>query len=322
MTMQTTPHQFDISVLIVNYNTAHLLQPMFDALDAAKSDLALQPILVDNASRDNSVEYIKSNYPDLQLITNKTNVGFGRANNQCLPLIRGRFVLLLNTDAFVAPDSLIASMEFMRSHPQVGVLGVKLIGRDGALQPSCRFFPTPINSFLQRTGLHKLAPTVRLVDDMSWDHDGQRYCDWVPGCYYLIRREVVDTVGLFDPRFFLYCEEVDHCKRVIESGWKVAYLGSTTVVHIGGESAASDGALTKGRQISTLQTESEFLYFRKHHGIFGAVLHLLLSITADSMSLIKGAVKLRKNQFLEAARNINQTASIARSTRMGSRNIR
>ena len=105
---------------------------------------------------------------------------------------------------------------------------------------------------------------------MDWDHASVRECDWVPGCYYLIRREVIDQVGLFDPRYFLYYEEVDHCKRVKQAGWKVVYYPHTTVVHIGGESAKSvDQLNVDGRQIPTLQIESELLYFRKHHGLPG-----------------------------------------------------
>jgi N-acetylglucosaminyl-diphospho-decaprenol L-rhamnosyltransferase len=103
---------------------------------------------------------------------------------------------------------------FMEVNPCCGVLGVKLVGRDGALQPSCRYFPTPWNVFLAKTGLQRLFPGTRLVDDMTWDHASVRECDWVPGCYYLIRREVIERVGLFDPRYFLYYEEVDHCRRV------------------------------------------------------------------------------------------------------------
>lgn len=288
----------DVSVLIVNYNTAHLLKPMFDALEAAQGDLALQPILVDNASRDGSVEHIRQHHPDVELIVNDRNVGFGRANNQCIPLIKGRYVLLLNTDAFVSPDTLALTIEHLEANPSVGLVGVRLLGRDGHLQHSCRFFPTPINTFLTRVGLEKLMPWVKPVDDMRWDHLSARLCDWVPGCYYLIRKEVVDQVGLFDPRFFLYCEEVDHCKRVKAAGWQVAYLGTTSVVHIGGESAKSDGTLNGGRQISALQTESELLYVRKHHGLGGLWLHLALSVMGDSILSAKAMLKGQGTQAL------------------------
>jgi N-acetylglucosaminyl-diphospho-decaprenol L-rhamnosyltransferase len=147
------------------------------------------------------------------------------------------------------------------------VLGVKLVGEDGSLRPSCRYFPTPWNSFLLATGLKRFFPKARLVDDMSWDHAAVRQCDWDPGCFYLMRPESVERVGLFDSRFFLYFEEVDHCRALKNDGWDVTYFPFTQVIHIGGESAKSQGALTGGgRQISAMQIESELLYHRKHHG--------------------------------------------------------
>ena len=202
----------DVSVIVVNYNTAHLLHRMWDALQRSRGDLRLQIIVVDNASRDDSVAMLRRDFGEAQLIVNETNVGFGRANNQGLALATGRYVLLLNTDAFVAPDTLRKTVAYMDAHAECGVLGVRLVGSDGELQPSCRYFPTPWNTFLARTGLARFFPPVRMVDDMSWDHASVRECDWVVGCYYLVRREVIDQVGLFDPRYFLYCEEVDHCR--------------------------------------------------------------------------------------------------------------
>jgi N-acetylglucosaminyl-diphospho-decaprenol L-rhamnosyltransferase len=310
--------EVDVSVLVVNYNTAHLLAPMFDALNASTGNLHVESILVDNASRDGSVAHIQKHYGDLPLIINSTNVGFGRANNQCLPLVHGRYVLLLNTDAFLAPDTLQTTVGYMDQHPEVGITGVRLVGRDGDLQPCCRRFPTPLNVFLNRTGLSKLAPWVPMVDNMDWDHQSIRECDWVPGCYYLIRREVVDAIGLFDPRYFLYCEEVDHCKRTKQAGWKVTYHPETTVVHIGGESAKSDSALTGGRQISVLQTESELLYFRKHHGKAGVWGHLLLSLVGDSILSTKNLLKGRGMASLtEPFANSSQVIKLFKATKAG-----
>src|SRR5581483_8078193 len=127
------------------------------------------------------------------------------ANNLALPRVRGRYLLLLNTDAFVSTETLSKTVEFMDAHPECGVLGVKLVGQDGSLQPSCRYFPTPWNVFLNSTGLKFFFPGARLVDDPLWDPAVLSECDWVPGCYYLIRHDVTERIGLFDPRYFLYC---------------------------------------------------------------------------------------------------------------------
>jgi GT2 family glycosyltransferase len=132
-----------VDVMVVNFNTAGLLQPMFDALRQADGDKLASYLVVDNASVDDSVERLAKVCPEAVLVSNQKNVGFGRANNQLLAHLNGKYALLLNTDAFVARDSLDKTLEYMDAHPECGVLGVRLEGRDGDLQPSCRYFPTP-----------------------------------------------------------------------------------------------------------------------------------------------------------------------------------
>lgn len=281
-----------LDVLVVNYNTAALLQPMFNALRQSNSVGRTRYLVVDNASADNSLECLATICPEALQLANENNVGFGRANNQLVEHLQGKYALLLNTDAFVAADTLSKTLDYMEAHPDCGVLGVRLVGREGDLQASCRYFPTPLNVFLSRTGLERFFPVVKRVDDMAWDHASVRECDWVPGCYYLIRREVIDQVGLFDPRYFLYFEEIDHCKRVKQAGWKVVYYPHTTVVHIGGESAKSVAKLNAiCHQLPTLQIESELLYFRKHHGLVGLASHMVLVSLGDLILALKALLK-------------------------------
>lgn len=314
----------DLTVVVVSYNTKLLLDRMFDALIAARGNLRIQTIVVDNASRDGSVEFLRANYPDVELIENSVNVGFGRANNQAIAQARGRYILLLNTDAFVASDTLLKTIEFMEANPRCGVLGVKLVGPDGSLQPSCRYFPTPWSVFLNSTGLMRLSPWTRLVDDMSWDHNSVRTCDWVPGCYYLIRREIVERVGMFDPRYFLYFEEVDHCRRVRQAGWDIIYYPFTQVVHIGGESAKSEGPLKEiSRQISLLQIESELLYFRKYFGMSGVLASVLLTTFANTATAVRqGLLRRNLNRSRAALLNIRLTVGSLVATRFASRPTR
>jgi GT2 family glycosyltransferase len=314
----------DVTVVLVSYNTVHLLEKVLAAIDTARNGLSSQVIVVDNASIDGSGELLMHKYPQVELIANQTNIGFARANNQAVTCVRGRYVLLLNTDAFVSPDTLHKTIGFMDANPRCGVLGVKLIGRGGLLQPSCRYFPTPWNLFLASTGIARFLPRARLVDDMSWDHKSIRECDWVPGCYYLVRREVIDQVGLFDPRYFLYYEEVDHCRRVRKAGWSVFYYPFTEVVHIGGESAASEGPLTTaGRQITALKIESELLYFRKHYGLGGLVSAVLLATVSDVLTGCKGLIRcLDANRARAAARHACTTLKLLVETRLASRATR
>jgi N-acetylglucosaminyl-diphospho-decaprenol L-rhamnosyltransferase len=321
---QVSGDDVDVTAIVVNYNTRDLLRPCLDKLRESAAGLRLQIVIVDNASRDGSAETLRADFADCDLLFNATNVGFGRANNQALALARGRYLLLLNTDAFVAPDSVGNTVDYLNANPECGLLGVRLIGRDGTLQPSCRYFPTPWNEFLSSTGFDRFFPGTRLVDDMNWAHDSPRECDWVPGCYYLVRRSVVDDVGLFDPRFFLYYEEVDHCRAVKAAGWKVVFYSGTTIVHIGGESAKSDSAITSnGRQISALQIESGLLYYRKQYGLPGLVACLVLLSLGDAILACKALIR-SKSVRAAVAQLDHATAmwSLLRGTRWATRPTR
>ena len=319
-----TSDAVDVTAIIVNYNTRDLIRPCVDALRQGATGLRMQIVIVENGSRDGSAALLAAEFKDCDVLVNDVNVGFGRANNQALKVARGRLLLLLNTDAFVPVDGVSRTVEFLDSHAECGLLGVRLVGRDGSLQPSCRYFPTPWNEFLTRTGLARFFPGVRLVDDMSWDHASVRECDWVPGCYYLVRKSVVDDVGLFDPRYFLYYEEVDHCRAVKAAGWKVMYFPGTTVVHIGGESARTDSELTTGgRQISALQIESGLLYSRKQHGLSGLWAALILTTLADVILALKSLLRGRARKAArEPWDHATMTWSLLRKTDWGMRATR
>lgn len=285
----------DVSILMVSFNTADLLSESLRRLQASTQSFTREIIVVDNASRDRSVEYIRTNHPDCRLIENTVNVGFGRANNQAVQCATGRYILLLNTDAFVESDTIEKTVAYMEAHPKCGILGVKLVALDGKLHSSVRYFPTPWNIFLQQTGLHRFFKGVRMVDDMEWDHASVRQCDWVPGCYYLVRKTVIDKIGLFDPRYFLYYEEVDQCLAAKKAGWDVVFFPDTKVIHVGGQSAKQfDDAeiVTRvGPELEALRIESELLYFRKNHGAAAVWLNVLLTTLGDVFISLKRLMK-------------------------------
>jgi GT2 family glycosyltransferase len=314
-------HDVDLSVIVVNYNTRHLLREMMDTLQRAATGLSLQIIVIDNASRDGSAEYIRDTWPQVTLIANTVNVGFGRANNQALPLLRGRDVLLLNTDAFVAEDSLQVALRYLHAHADCGIVGVRLTDRDGRVQPSCRYFPTPWNAFLVTTGLFKVFTGTQLMDDVDWDDRRNAECDWVPGAFFLMRRALIDQVGMFDPRYFLYSEEVDLCRTTKAAGWKVLYCADTNVIHIGGESAKSDGPLSAGKQLSGLQLESELLYYRKYDGLAGVAGITCMGLLADTYLALKRLVK-RPRHSLPLFQWIRLAIPLLWRTRFGARPTR
>lgn len=314
----------DVSIVFVSYNTAEMTCEAIRLVKASLHTLDIEIFVIDNASKDDSVARVAAEFPEIHLITNQTNVGFGRANNQVLPHYTGKYLLLLNTDAFVAPTTIQTTYDFMQAHQETGILGVRLLGRDGVLQPSCRYFPTPLNIFLTTTGLFKWLPFVKLVDDMQWDHNDVRQCDWVPGCYYLIRREVIEQVGLFDSRYFLYYEEVDHCYATKKAGWQVTYFPDSSVVHIGGESAKTDNKISSvSKQVSALQIESELLYFKKNMGFIAVLLHIMLYVLAEGIILLKRIIKSPTNFNLNGfLKTIKLLFKISISTRFGAKNLR
>jgi GT2 family glycosyltransferase len=154
-----------ITTIIVSYNTRHLLDECLAALHAAEARIGGGTcVVVDNASRDGSAEHLAQHHPEVHLVRMQQNVGFGRANNAALPQVQTPFLLLLNADAFVPEDALQLSLDYMAAHPGCGVLGARLVGRDGSPQPSARGFPTPWNTFLHETGLERWFPRVLPVD--------------------------------------------------------------------------------------------------------------------------------------------------------------
>lgn len=313
----------DLSVIVVNYNTAHLLDRCLKALRKACEGLSLELVIVDNASRDESASYIRDHFPWARLIANSTNVGFGRANNQAVQFCTAPFILLLNADAYVYPDAIRRSLKHMASEPRCGVLGAHLVDESGRGIVSGRTFPSSWEMFQLRTGL--LSRRGRRPPE-SVDVSSQppvQDCDWVVGCYYLVRRALVDQVGLFDPRYFLYYEEVDHCLAVHAAGWRVQCLNTARVTHVGGGSAATEGALSVGRQISSFQQESGLLYFRKHGGLPGVWRHAALSVLTEVVLGLKFVVKRRRlsglSTFTQQARMI---CRLMWQTRAGSRPTR
>lgn len=307
----------DVSVIIVNYNTAHLLERCISSLRAASRGCRVQLLVVDNASRDDSARKVRSSFADALLVVNHTNVGFGRANNQVLPLLRGRHLLLLNADAYLLPDTLMQGLRYLDNQPRCGVLGVRSTDEAGGLLFADRTFPTVWSSFTLQTGLfHRPSQPVRQTIQSQGSEAVD--ADWVVGCCYFVRGELVRSMGLFDPRFFLYMEEVDHCRRVREAGWQVQCLLSASVVHEGGGAAASDGELSAARQISEFQTESSLLYYRKHGGLIGVLGAVLLSLATEAVVGLKQLLKPRRWRHLGTRwRNIWQLLGLVLRTRLG-----
>jgi GT2 family glycosyltransferase len=262
----------DISILIVSFNTRDILRECLHSVQLASADLAVETIVVDNGSRDGSPAMVREEFPWVYLIESAENLGFGRANNLAFASATARYIVLLNSDAFLQADTLRLSLDAMERHPDVGLAGGRLVGRDGKLQPSARMFPNPFRQLLITSGLADRFPKSRFFGqaDRTWaDPMEPAEVDWVPGAYSIIPTTILKTHGFFDPRFFLYYEEVDLCRRIKNAGYKVMYWPRICIVHVGGESSRQIKTLEmsqSGAQLVLWQMRSTLLYYRKHSG--------------------------------------------------------
>jgi GT2 family glycosyltransferase len=269
----SSPHAFDLSVVIVSFNTREVLRECLEAVARESADLRVQIIVVDNGSRDGSIEMLRADFPAIELIASEENLGFGRANNLAFKRARGRYIVLLNSDAFLTPDALRLSVEHMDADPRVGLGGGRLVGRDGSWQPSARRFPTLTTDLFVYSGLADRYAHSRIFGcyNRTWaDPMRAANVDWVPGAYSIIRAEALAAAQPFDPRFFLYYEEVDLCRRIKAAGYTVWYWPDVVVIHIGGESSRQLKTLEmsrSGAQLTLWRMRSTLLYYRKHHGL-------------------------------------------------------
>ncbi len=233
----------DLSIIIVNYNVKEFLQNLLHSIDKAAQGIKHEVIIVDNASDDGSVEYLRKNFlqqDKIKLIANKKNMGFGRANNQGLKIAKGKFLLLLNPDTLLSEDSLKKMIGFLEESPDAGMAGCKILNPDGTLQLACRrSFPGPWVSFCKVTGLSTLFPNSRLYAkyNLTYLDENETYeVDAISGSFMMLKKQVYDKVGGFDEDFFMYGEDLDLCYRIQKSGYKVYYTHSTQIIHYKGES--------------------------------------------------------------------------------------
>ena len=291
----------DISVVIVSFNTKAVLGECLETLRRESAPLRVQTIVVDNGSRDGSIEMVRESFPEVLLLTSAVNLGFAGANNLAFAQTTGRYIVLLNSDAFVTPGALQRSVERMDRDPHIGLGGARLVGRDGNWQPSARMFPSLLTDLFVHTGLANRYPDSRLFGyfDRTWaDQSDSAEVDWVPGAYSILRREALAAAGSFDRRFFLYYEEVDLCHRIRAAGYTIWYWADVVVVHIGGESSRQLTSLAmskSGAQLTLWRMRSTLLYYRKHHGP-GAWLAKLLELGWS------GARSLRRSRSADPAR--------------------
>jgi GT2 family glycosyltransferase len=285
-------YSLTVSVIIVSFNTKILLRKCLSILFLQLKEIPSEVIVIDNNSQDGSPEMLKEEFPKINLIESKANLGFGRANNLGLVQSRGKYVVLLNSDAFVEKGSLSKAIAHMDKESSIALGGGQLIGSKGEWQPSGRQFPSLLNDFLHLSGLAAKYPRSKFFGraDHTWKPRNQKYeIDWPPGAFSIIRKSVLEKIGGFDPRFFFYYEEVDLCQRIKIAGYKVMYWPDVIITHLGGESIKNikNNNGSKVIDLTLWRLRSLFLYYRKYKGFWGALNRKNLEIFWHQLRICK-----------------------------------
>lgn len=224
----------DLTIIILNYKNQGLVKQSLRNLLPNKIARPHEIIVVDNHSQDGCIEMVKTNFPEVKTIALEKNLGYAAGNNQALRRAKGEFILILNPDVAVMPDTIEKLYNFMCSHPRIGICGPRLINPDGSIQFSCYRWPKFMTPFYRRTFLGKLPWAKKelaryLMKDFN--HNTSEPVAWLLGACLMVRKECLKTVGLFDERFFLYIEDIDLCRRFWQKGFSVYYYPETEMVH-------------------------------------------------------------------------------------------
>ncbi|MGB9706634.1 MAG: glycosyltransferase family 2 protein [Microgenomates group bacterium] len=270
--------KIDLSVIILNYNTKDLLKDCLRSI--RNSQLAIsnyEVMVVDNVSTDGSVEMVKKEFPWVKLIVSKKNLGFAGGNNLGVCQAKGRYILFLNPDTIVMPNTFREMIKFMDSHPNVGAATCKIELPTGKLDEAChRGFPTPWSAFCHFSGLEKLFPKSKIFAGyiLGWKPLGKIHeIDSGTGAFLLVRRKVGEALGWWDEDYFWYGEDLDFCYRIKKAGWKIYYVPKVKIIHYKG---VSSGIRKESQQIAKVKKETKIrtikastqamrIFYKKHY---------------------------------------------------------
>ena len=294
-----------LSVIIVNYKVKHYLEQCLRSVAEASRGIAVEVIVVDNASGDGSVEYLRERFPDVTIIASEENLGFARANNLAIRNSHGQYVLLLNPDTIVAEDTFRDFITFMDSTPDAGGCGAYMLHTDGSFAPeSRRGLPTPFVAFCKMSGLASLLPKSRTFGRyyMRYLNENEvNRIEIMSGAFMFLRRDALDKAGLLDEDFFMYGEDIDLSYRILKAGYNNYFLPSR-ILHYKGESTVKSSY----RYVHTFYRAME-LFFNKHYAHYSILLSLpiKLAIWGRAMLAYAGNQFKHRNELTQHLHPIN-----------------
>lgn len=234
----------ELSVIIVSYNVREFLKQCLISVREAKSNIECEIFVVDNNSSDGSGDMIKEEFPEVNLILNSINTGFSSANNKAIKQAQGKFVLLLNPDTIVNPDTFLSCLRYMNNHRDAGALAVRMVNGEGSYLPeSKRAFPTPLTAFFKIIGLSAVFPRSNFFNRYYLpliNKNETALTEVISGAFMFIRMEALLKAGLPDEDFFMYGEDIDLSYRLIQAGYNNYYFPETSIIHFKGKSTPRD----------------------------------------------------------------------------------
>jgi hypothetical protein len=251
------------SVVIVSWNNLRIIRQCLKSLDCLRDNPTVEVVAVDNASSDGTPDVIESEFPHVKLIRNSENLGFAKGNNVGIRHCGGKYVCLINSDVVVPEGCLEKLVQYMEEHPDIGVLGPKMILPDGSVGQSCMGFPTVASWLWRALGLDVLFKHSRRFGAYLmtyFQYDRVADVDVLTGWFWVVRREAMDQVGLLDERFFMYGEDIDWCRRFNNAGWRVVFYPHAEAIHYC--AASSSRAPTR---FYIEMTRANLQYCRRHH---------------------------------------------------------
>lgn len=268
--------RIDVSIIIVNWNSRDILRDCLASIAREAAGLAVETIVVDNGSKDGSVELVRAEFPAVRLHCNARNEGFAKPNNDGMKLSRGRYVLLLNNDTVVLPNALQTLVRLMEEHADWGCCGPMLLNPDRTLQRSVSGLHTPWTHTCDMLLLDKLFPESRVFGrhEMTYfDHTRTQPAENIMGAAMFARRSMIDELGMLDEHLVIYYNDHDWCRRINASHWKLMYVADASIVHIGGQATK---VLNKNLSFVDEMINNTMLYYEKHFGRSGVLIYRIM----------------------------------------------
>ena len=273
-----------LSVVIVNYNVKHFLEQCLNSLEQAAAGIDHEIIVVDNASTDDSTEYITSRFPNIKWMACRENNGFSKGNNIAIAQAKGEYILLLNPDTIVTKEAITGCVEFMDTHADAGACGVYMLRTDGTFAPeSRRALPTPFVAFCKMSGLSKLFPKSRTFGRyyMQYlDKEEINPIEIISGAYMMLRHSTIEKTGMLDETFFMYGEDIDLSYRILKDGYKNYYL-PLRILHYKGESTNK----STYRYVHTFYRAMQ-LFFKKHYSHYSMLVSLPINMAIWTRAML------------------------------------